>query len=348
MRLRNYRMRIVHEGLSSGRNNWECFGRCSVLALAACLFPFTTGILFGDEMTPEQKERQKKAVATVQRLTSNQGIEWDLKDNIIRVALNGLPADAPESVSEILADLGPFRDLELSRAVANKSELEAVSRLTFLESCAMSGALVTDDVVSYLLPLKNLEAVVLSNGSLTGANLGRLRACSKLASLHLGHLKDFSPEAASQICDIPSLRRFAVYFTPLTDADVATLAQKKDWAHLQFSRTQISNAALESLATLPHLTHLDIGEDGVTSAGIQSLAESKSIEWLDLRFSKNLDDATIAALAKMPRLRKVMLLDRNNISAEAVKRLAAQRPNLLIQHPATNHYQKVGLGGFME
>jgi hypothetical protein len=341
-------MRIVREGLSSGRNNWECFGRCSVLALAACLFPFTTGILFGDEMTPEQKERQKKAVATVQRLTSNRGIEWDFKDNMIRVALNGLPADTPESVSEILADLGPFRDLELSRAVANESELEAVSRLTFLESCAIGQALATDEAPAYLTPLTNLTYVSFGNGPFTGARLGELRACPKLEWLNLFRLNKLSPDAANQVCEIRSLRRLSVDSTPVTDADVVTLVYKKDWKYLQFSRTNITDAAIASLVTLPHLTHLDIGEDGVTSAGIQSLAESKSIEWLDLRFSKNLDDATIDALAKMPRLRKVMLLDRNNISAEAVKRLAAQRPKLLIQHPATDHYQKVGLGGFME
>ena len=321
----------------------------NLFSLAVLLSTFMTGVLHGDDMTPEQKERQKKAVATVQRLTGDRySVEWDLNDKMTRVAINGVPADSPESISELLGDLGQFRDLELSRAVANDQELQAVSRLTFLESCAISGALVTDDVVSYLLPLKNLEGIVLSNGPLTGANLGRLRACPKLASLYLGHLKEFSPEAAGQICEISSLRRFSVYFTPFKDADVATLARNKNWTYLQFTKTEITDSALESLATLPRLTHLSVGEDGVTSAGIQSLAKSESIEWMDLRFSKNLDDATTDALAKMPRLRKVMLLDKNNISAEAVKRLAAQRPKLLIQHPATDHYQKVGWGGFME
>lgn len=348
MRLRNYRMRVVREGLSSGRNNWECFGRCSVLALAACLFPFTTEILFGDEMTPEQKERQKKAVATVQRLTSNRGIEWDFKDNMIRVALNGLPADTPESVSEILADLGPFRHLELSREVANKSELEAVSRLTFLESCAIGQALATDEAPAYLTPLTNLTYVSFGNGPFTGARLGELRACPKLEWLNLGRLDKLSPDAANQVCEIRSLRRLSVNNAPFTDADVETLVLKKDWKYLQFGRTRMTDAAMQSLATLPRLTHLSIGEDGITSAGIQSLEKSESIEWMDLRFSKNLDDVAIDALAKMPRLRKVMLLDKNNISAEAVKRLVAQRPKLLIQHPATDHYQKVGLGGFME
>jgi len=299
-------------------------------------------------MTLEQKARQKKAVATVQRLTSNRGIEWDFKDNMIRVAINGLPADAPESVSEILADLGPFRDLELSRAVANKSELEAVSRLTFLESCAIGQALATDEAPAYLVPLTNLTYVSFGNGPFTGARLGELRACPKLEWLNLDLLNKLSPDAANQVCEIRSLRRLSVDSTAVTDADVVKLVHKKDWKYLQFSRTNITDAAIASLATLPRLTHLSIGEDGVTSAGIQSLATSESIEWIDLRFSKNLDDATIDALAKMPRLRKVMLLDRNNISAEAVKRLAAQRPKLLIQHPATDHYQKVGLGGFME
>lgn len=290
-------------------------------------------------MTPEQKERQKKAVATVQRLTGQPYcVQWDFDDNITRVEINNVPADAHENISELLADLGPFRDLELSRKVANKSELDAVSRLTFLESCALSGALVTDDVTSYLVPLKNLKGITLWGGSLSGARLGELRACPKLEWLCLGRLEKLSPEAASQICDIPSLRRFNVDNTPVTNDDVATLVRKKDWKYLQFSRTKITDAAMESLATLPRLTHLDIGEEGVTSGGIQALVVSESLEWLDLRFCKNLDDAAVDALVRMKRLRKVHLLDNNKISAEAVKRLAAQRPQLLIQHPATDHY----------
>lgn len=314
-----------------------------------CALSCTIGILHGAEMKPEQKERQKKAVATVQRLTSNRGIEWDFDYNITRVALNNVPVEAPESIPELLAALGRFRDLELSSAVAkDKSELEAVSRLTFLESCAIGQALATDDAPSYLVPLTNLTFASFGNGPFTGARLGELRACPKLEWLHLGRCEDVSPEVATQICEIQSLRRLSVNEMPLTDADVATLVRKKDWKYLQFSRTKITDAALESLATLPRLTHLDIGEDGVTSAGIQALAASESLEWLDLRFCKNLDDAAVDALGKMKRLRKVRLLDNNKVGAEAVKRLAAQRPKLLIQHSATDHYQKFGWGGFAE
>lgn len=307
------------------------------------------GVLRGADMPPEQKERQKNAVATVQRLTSNRGIEWGPDDNMTRVAISGVPSDALENICEILTDLGSFRDLELSMPVARgRLELEAVSRLRFLESCAIGQALATDDAPSYLATLNNLKYVSFGNGPITGARMGELRTCQKLEWLNLSHLKEFSPEAASQICEIPSLRRFSVDSTPVTDADVATLARKMDWKYLQFSRTHITDASLQSLATLPRLTHLNIGEDGVTSAGIEALAASESLEWLDLRFCKNLDDSAVGALAKVKRLRKVRLPDNSKVSADAVKRLAAQRPKLFIQHPATDHYQKFGWGGFAE
>jgi len=322
---------------------WQRLEHVAFASYVLCVFSCMIGVLHGAEMTPEQKERQKKAVATVQRLTGERYcVEWDTNYNITRVAIN-VRGEVSDSIPDLLADLGRFRELELFRSVADKSALEAVSRLTFLETCAIGGALATDDAPSYLVPLTNLTYASFGNGPFTGARLGQLRACPKLEWLDLGLLKELSPDAASQICEIPSLRRLSVDQMPITDADVATLARKKDWKYLQFSRTKITDTALEALASLPRLTHIDIGEDGVTSAGIQALAASESLEWLDLRFCKNLDDATMDALAKMPRLRTVRLLDKNKISAEAVKRLAAQRPKLSIQHPATDHDEKFRL-----
>lgn len=313
------------------------------------LLSVVCSVLRGEDMPPEQKERRKNAIATVQRLTSNRGIEWGPDDNMTRVAITGVPADALENICGILTDLGRFRDLELSMPIARgTSELEAVSRLTFLESCAIGEALATDDAPSYLAPLTKLTYASFGNGPFTGARLGELRACPKLEWLNLGRCEALSPEAANQICEIQSLRRLSAHKIPLTDADVATLVHKKDWKYLQFRRTKITDAAIQAIATLPRLTHLDIGEEGISSTGIQALAASDSLEWLDLRFCKNLDDATVDALAKMKRLRKVRLLEKNMISAEAVKRLAAQRPELLVEHPATDHYRKIGWGGFAE
>jgi hypothetical protein len=190
-----------------------------------------------------------------------------------------------------------------------------------------------------------LQFLHLGSGPLTGKTLSRLDALPSLEWVSLSRLAALSPVAAQELIKIRSLRQLYVSRTALTDADVEVLIQHKEWRKLTFSSTSVTDTSLRLVAGLPHLTHFDVDGECITSAGIQALSASQSLEWLDLRYCPSLDDAAVDALAEMPKLRKVMLLDKNSITPAAVKRLAKNKPKLLIQHPATKDWERHGWGG---
>lgn len=297
----------------------------------------------------ERSENELRNAAAVRKLQEkyHDAIRWDVsRHNIEAVALH---RDHGEELPSILEDLGEFPELDvISKALPREKDLDAICRLKFLKVLTVSGDRLTDEVIPRLTSLVELRTLRLGNSPLTGKTLSQLDALRCLERLSLLDLTALSPVAAHEILKIGTLRRLYVDSTPLTDADVEVLVQHKEWRRLTFGRTSVTDASLQLVAGLPHLTHFEVNGKCITSAGIKALSASQSLEWLDLRYCPSLDDAAADALAEMPKLRKVMLLDKNSITPAAVKRLAKKRPKLLIQHPATNDWERHGWGGFYE
>lgn len=316
-----------------------------IVVTACCLLALEQKSM-GDEERSENELRNAAAVRKLQEKYRD-AIRWDVsRHNIEAVALH---RDHGEELPSILEDLGEFPELDvISKALPRDEDLDAICRLTFLKSLTISGDRITDDVIPRLTSLVGLRFLGLGPGPLTGKTLGRLEALPSLEWLDLSRLSDLSPVAAHEILKIGTLRRLSVDIVPLTDADVEVLVQHREWRRLIFGRTSVTDASLQLVAGLPHLTHFEVNGKCITSAGIKALSASQSLEWLDLRYCPSLDDAAADALAEMPKLRKVMLLDKNSITPAAVKRLAKKKPKLLIQHPATKDWERHGWGGFYE
>jgi hypothetical protein len=324
----------------------DVYGAVRLLGVLACCLLALEQKGMSDAKLSESDRRNAVAVRTLQE-KNRDAIRWDASGhNIEAVALHH---DYGKALPKLLEDLGDFPELDVtSKALPREEDLDAICRLTFLKSLAISGDRVTDDVIPRLTTLVGLRTLRLGYSALTGETLSRLAALPDLACLDLTGLAALPPVAAQELLKIRSLRQLYVSQTPLTDADVEVLVQHKEWRRLTFDRTSVTDTSLQLVAGLPHLTHFDVDGECITSAGIKALAASQSLEWLDLRFCPSLDDAAVDALADMPKLRTVKLHDKNKITPAAVKRLAKKKPKLLIQHPATNDWERHGWNGFFE
>lgn len=316
-----------------------------IVASVCCLLVLEQKAMSDEELS--ESDRRNAAAVRILQEKNRDAIRWD--DSGYNIEAVALHHDHGEALPNILVDLGDFPSLDvISKALPRDKDLDAICRLTFLKSLSISGDRVTDEVIPRLTTLAGLRSLTLGNSPLTGKTLSRLDALPSLEDLGLQDLNALSPAAAQELIKIRSLRQLYVSRTPLTDANVEVLVQHKKWRKLTFSCTSVTDTSLPLVADLPHLTHFDVDGECITSAGIKALAASQSLEWLDLRFCPSLDDAAVDALAEMPKLRTVKLLDKNKITPAAVKRLAKKKPKLLIQHPATDDWERHGWNGFFE
>lgn len=319
-----------------------------------------------DEKIAEQARRYDAAfelVAKTEERLYGHAIEVsddESKARHNRCAIVNIPLthDYGPGFPQLVADLAVFSFIEGmhvgSKAIPRPEDLEAICKVTSLTRLSVSGPKVTDALIATVLPLTNLKSLTLRSDPtdpcpLTGKTLGQLDSLPKLEWLLVDGLQQWSPDAAAEVCKIRSLREFGVVRMPtFTDADVAVLVQRKDWRRLQFGLSGVTNESLRLVAGLPQLAHFEVDGERITDAGIKLLAVSQSLEFLDLRFCPSLGDDAVDALADMPKLRTVRLHDQNKITAASVKRLAKNKPKLLIQHPAIDHWKTYGGNAFFD
>jgi len=287
-----------------------------------------------DERTARRDAASRAVFAASPRRDAIEFVDqWKDDWNVASVRI--IEADLGDAFPQILADLGDFQSLMVSsKSLERPENLAAVCKLEALKSLVIDGDGVTDDLIPKLLPLDNLTDLELWGGRLTGKTLGQLAALSTLESLVVSRCPNWAPEAAVQIVQIRSLRKFYASRVPLTDADVGVLVQNDNWERLDLDPCSITDKSLGLIARLPRLKSFETGGPSITSAGIEALSASTSLESLDLRFCPMLDDAACDALTKMPALRSVLLNEDNKITAAAARRLARARPEVFVQHEA--------------
>jgi len=260
-----------------------------------------------------------------------------------------LSEDHGAALPQILHDLGKFDSLlATGKSIQRKEDIDAICKLVFLKTLMLGGPQVSDDLVPRLRGFVRLTTLTLRDGSLSGRTLGELAVLPELHLLALAEIRNWEAGAATEVVKLKELRRFHAFRVSITNDDVQALVQSPHLTRLGLTDTAVTEAGWRMIGQSGRITHVKAGGPDVTSAGIQALAVSQSIEWMDLRFCPQLDDAAVDALGTMPKLRKVQLHDKNQATLAVVRRLARLKPQLRIQHPATDHWQKYGWGGFFE
>ena len=117
----------------------------------------------------------------------------------------------------------------------------------------------------------------------------------------------------------------------VNDEDLLALevmAPKLVW--LDLSKGNLTDVALPRLSTLSNLRRLYLEDNqGVTSRGVSNLSALGKLQCLNL-VGTSLDDSVVDTLSGMSGLREVYLW-RSGVSPDAVQRLRAARPDMLVQ-----------------
>jgi len=117
----------------------------------------------------------------------------------------------------------------------------------------------------------------------------------------------------------------------MNDEDLLALeviASKLVW--LDLSKGNLTDVALPRLSTLSNLRRLYLEDNqGVTSRGVSNLSALGKLQCLNL-VGTSLDDSVVDTLSGMSGLREVYLW-RSGVSPDAVQRLRAARPDMLVQ-----------------
>ncbi len=117
----------------------------------------------------------------------------------------------------------------------------------------------------------------------------------------------------------------------VNDEDLLALevmAPKLVW--LDLSKGNLTDVALPRLSTLSNLRRLYLEDNqGVTSRGVSNLSALGKLQCLNL-VGTSLDDSVVDTLSGMSSLREVYLW-RSGVSPDAVQRLRAARPDMLVQ-----------------
>ena len=113
------------------------------------------------------------------------------------------------------------------------------------------------------------------------------------------------------------------------DADAATVKAIADHvAHLDFSKTTVTDAAVEVVAAAPRLVRLDLHKTGVGDAALKHLKGLKNLRYLNL-YGTQVGDAGLAQLHDIKSLQNIYVWQ-SKASEQGVKKLQKALPDAKI------------------
>ncbi len=118
---------------------------------------------------------------------------------------------------------------------------------------------------------------------------------------------------------------FLVTRDQATDDKIASIgALKNQLAHLDLSRTSVTDSGLPPIQSLPRLTRLDLHSTKITDAGLSHLESLPNLTYLNL-YDTQITDAGVAAIAKLKNLRSVYVW-KTGVTEQGAKQLQKSLP----------------------
>jgi len=141
-----------------------------------------------------------------------------------------------------------------------------------------------------------------------------------------GRVKDAGGRVAPLATESPLLAvDFLVQRDEATDEKIASVSSVKEQvAHLDLSRTLVTDAGLSVVTGMPRLTRLDLHATKIGDAGLKHLTALPNLTYLNL-YDTAVTDAGLEAVAALKTLRSVYLW-KSQVTEAGVKRLREALP----------------------
>ena len=160
--------------------------------------------------------------------------------------------------------------------------LKALTEFKSLTALDLSGCTLTDDDLTILERLPNLERLWLADIPLSDVGL-----------VHVASLR--------------KLRLLSLAGTKVSGNGIALLKALPELKWLDLSRTSVSGAGIKSLANLPNLSSLAVADCHLTAADVGEIQSLSGLEELDLSDNDTMGRPDVERWARSPALRKLWL-----------------------------------------
>ncbi|CAN5507642.1 hypothetical protein BH11CYA1_BH11CYA1_17690 [soil metagenome] len=136
--------------------------------------------------------------------------------------------------------------------------------------------------------------------------VARISHLKNLRSLKLGRC-DVSDIGAKGIHDLPQLKLLDMSFSLISRQSVPILGKLAGLEDVILNSVDLSQSDFSSFGRLPNLSTLFLRGSKVSDAMVSSLRPCKNLQYLDLSNNHDVTDASLAALALLPKLKTVAL-----------------------------------------
>ena len=216
---------------------------------------------------------------------------------------------------------------------AGLEHLRALPCLQYLLLCSNN---FTDDGLVHVKEIPSLRILSLPEGlcRMTDAGLISISNMPRLENLYLDVKGPITDDGLAHLSKIHSLKKLHLSRLQVTDRGLAYLAQIKTLERLDLPQEQkgITDKGITCLGELPNLRQLAISrihyidpkmnKDYYTDRGLEALVKCRNLEDLGIG-SIGITDAGIDHIAKLTKLKKLMLFGCENVTDAGLVKLTA-------------------------
>ena len=189
---------------------------------------------------------------------------------------------------------------------------------------------VTDKAVRMLRRLEWLKEVDLSYTNITDDGLSELAGLQQLESLAIVNDLQITGRGLSHLSQLRSLRRFDCRATGIRGADLGSLSQMATLEQLECMQLKISDDDLAAANLPKSLKVLSLAKTGISDAGVAAVCQLSRLRELSLDYNSRITDASVPELSSLRELR-VLSIDGTSISAQGREQLRKNLPSCNVE-----------------
>jgi hypothetical protein len=243
--------------------------------------------------------------------------------------LRSLGLGGPQFTGEGLAYLQriPLTFFEIEDAGMTPAGYEQLSRLTRLQRLGLFGDRVTDQSLTAIRDLVDLQTLSLERTSINGRGLTNLKRLHRLEKLFL--CSSPADTGLEHLAGLIKLKHLCLFDTNFDDDDIQHLSSLTNLEYLFLNRTQVCGSRFDALAGLPNLLMISLAETPTTDAALEALSRLPALNALSLQGTQ-ITDAGLGKLERFPKLEQVWL-GHTAVTDTGIAKLRRAMPSLIIK-----------------
>ena len=261
--------------------------------------------------------------------------------NVLKLAKSGLSAAGLERVKQLvclttwdgfrqqlietglkpLADLSRLKRLWLSGTRLVVTEDVQPQEFAALEDLRLGDMQISDQELSHLAALGDLEVLILNSLDLTDAGLYHLQRMVNLKTLDLSGNPQITDLGIGHLAGLTSLWFLSLDETQVGDDCLRHLQGLKKLKSLYLDQTNVTDRGLESILQLSHLETLSLAGTQITDDGVTVLGRFPNLRRLFLT-GTTVTDEGLWHLTRWPEL-QTLCLDETEITDNGLRCLSA-------------------------